>query len=396
MRRLGSTLIHSYAPVKEDPFVTIVKFEKLLSRRGGTLAAVTASVAAGSLLLTSCSNSDNGGSGAESTSTFDLTNTTGELRGEGASSQQKAMELFGVAYQSAVPGASLAYNATGSGAGQKQFIAGQVDFGGSDSPLKDDQVADAAKRCGGNEAWHLPMVVGPVAVAFKIDGVDSVNLSVNTVAKIFKGEIKNWNDPAIAAENEGASLPDLPISVLYRAEESGTSDNFQKFLKAATDGYWDTDGKTFPTKVGSGAQGSSGVADQVKATNGAITYVESGYATAAGLGVASLDFGAGPVKLSTESVNKALSNVAFKGKGNDLIVDSDALFSSKEAGSYPLVLTTYEIVCSAGYDAETSGRVKDFLHTMLDNQSADLEEAGYVPLSGSFRDKLVTAVDAVK
>ncbi|MCI1255081.1 MULTISPECIES: phosphate ABC transporter substrate-binding protein PstS [Corynebacterium] len=359
-------------------------------------ATALAALAAGSLLLTSCSNSGNGGSEAESTSTFDLTNTSGELRGEGASSQQKAMELFGVAYQTAVPGASLAYNATGSGAGQKQFIAGQVDFGGSDSPLKDEQIADAAKRCGGNDAWHLPMVVGPVAVAFKLDGVDTLNLSVDTVAKIFKGEITNWNDPAVAAENQGTTLPDLPISVLYRAEESGTSDNFQKFLTAATDGYWDTEGKTFPTKVGSGAQGSSGVADQVKATNGAITYVESGYATAAGLGIAALDFGSGPVELSTESVNKALAGVKFTGTGNDLVVDSEALFAANEPGAYPLALTTYEIVCSAGYDTETAGRVKDFLHTILDNQNADLEEAGYVPLSGSFRDKLVAAVDALQ
>lgn len=358
-------------------------------------ATAVAAVAVGSLLLTSCSNTGDGGSGAEPTSSFDLTGTTGELRGEGASSQQKAMELFGVAYRSAVPGASLAYNATGSGAGQKQFIAGQVDVGGSDSPLKDEQVADAAKRCGGNDAWHLPMVVGPVAVAFRVDGVDALNLSVGTVAKIFKGEITNWNDPEIAAENGGVALPDLPVSVLYRAEESGTSDNFQKFLGSATHGYWDTEGKTFPTKVGAGAQGSSGVADQVKATNGAITYVESGYAASAGLGVAALDFGSGPVELSTDSVNRALADVTFSGKGNDLVVDSDALFASKAPGAYPLALTTYEIVCSAGYDGETAGRVKDFLHTVLDNQSPELEQAGYVPLTGAFRDRLATAVDAL-
>nr|WP_156980448.1 phosphate ABC transporter substrate-binding protein PstS [Corynebacterium terpenotabidum] len=364
-----------------------------MTRSAATVSALAA-LTAGSLLLTSCSNSSDG-SGSSANSAFDLSGTTGELRGEGASSQQKAMELFGVAYQSAVPGATLAYNATGSGAGQKQFIAGQVDFGGSDSALSGDQVADAAERCGGNDAWHLPMVVGPVAVAFRIDGVDALNLSVDTLAKIFKGEITTWNDPTIAAENDGVDLPDLPISVLYRAEESGTSDNFQKFLNVATDGYWDTEGKTFPTKVGAGAQGSSGVADQVKATDGAITYVESGYATAAGLGVAALDFGAGPVALSTESVNTALSAATFTGTGNDLVVDSEALFASQEPGAYPLALTTYQIVCSAGYDEETADRVKDFLYTILDNQNDDLESAGYVPLSGSFRDRLVTAVDAL-
>ncbi|MEJ6550804.1 phosphate ABC transporter substrate-binding protein PstS [Corynebacterium sp. USCH3] len=364
--------------------------------RRRTLTAAAATVAAGSLVLTGCSNSGNGDGDSAAESSYDLSATQGELRGEGASSQQKAMEQFGVAYSSAVPGAVLAYNATGSGAGQKQFIANQVDFGGSDSPLDEEQAAAAATRCEDNPAWHLPMVVGPVAVAFHLDGVDELNLSVETVARIFKGEIRTWNDEAIAAENEGVDLPDQPIDVLYRAEESGTSDNFQKFLKTATDGLWEDEGKTFPTRVGSGAQGSSGVADQVKATNGSITYVESGFATANDLGIANLDFGAGPTELNAETVNKALDQVAFSGEGNDLVVDSDALFAMKEEGAYPLALTTYEIVCSAGYDEETGARVKDFLHTILDNQNDQLEEAGYIPLGGSFKEKLETAVDALQ
>lgn len=357
--------------------------------RGGTVAAA---LVAGSLILTSCSNSDSdSGSGSDSGS--DLSGTTGQLTGEGATSQQTAMEFFGAAYSSAAPGATLAYNGTGSGSGQKQFIAGQVDVGGSDSPLDEDQVQAAAERCGNNPAWHLPAVVGPVAVAYHLDGVDELNLSVSTVAKIFKGEITNWNDPAIAAENDGADLPDKDINVLYRSEESGTTDNFQKFLKTATDGEWEGEGKTFPTKVGSGAQGSSGVAEQVKSTDGAITYVESGYAR--DLGTAKLDFGAGPVELSADSVNKALANAEFSGEGNDLVVDSDALFSQKEAGAYPLALTTYEIVCSKGYDEDTANRVKDFLHVILDNQNESLGEKGYVPLSGAFEEKLKTAVDAI-
>ncbi|MGO1950646.1 MAG: phosphate ABC transporter substrate-binding protein PstS [Mycobacteriaceae bacterium] len=367
-----------------------------MTQRRRTVTAAAATVAAGSLILTGCSNSDsdNGGDAAESN--YELTNTEGELRGEGASSQQKAIEQFSVAYSSAVPGATLAYNATGSGSGQKQFIADQVDFAGSDSPLDEEQAGQAAERCDGNDAWHLPAVVGPVAVAYNLEGVGELNLSTETVAKIFKGDIKNWNDEAIAAENEGVDLPDKPIDVLYRAEESGTSDNFQSFLKTATDGLWEDEGKTFPTGVGSGAQGSSGVADQVAATDGAITYVESGFATANDLGIANLDFGAGPTELSPETVNKALDSVEFSGEGNDLVVDSEALFSMEEEGAYPLALTTYEIVCSAGYDEETAGQVKDFLHTILDNQNDQLEEAGYIPLSGSFKEKLETAVDELQ
>lgn len=363
-------------------------------RRTATVAAAT--VAAGSLILAGCSNSNSGDGGADAESSYDLTNTEGELRGEGASSQQKAIEQFSVAYSSAVPGATLSYNATGSGSGQTQFIADQVDFAGSDSPLDEEQAAQAAKRCGDNDAWHLPLVVGPVAVAYNLEGVGDLNLSVETVAKIFKGEIKNWNDEAIAAENEGVDLPDKPIDVLYRSEESGTSDNFQSFLKTATDGLWEDEGKTFPTNVGSGAQGSSGVADQVKETDGAITYVESGFANANDLGIANLDFGAGPTELSSETVNKALENVEFSGEGNDLVVDSESMFASEEEGAYPLALTTYEIVCSAGYDEDTAGRVKDLMHTILDNQNDQLEESGYIPLSGSFKEKLETAIDELE
>ncbi|MBC2681219.1 phosphate ABC transporter substrate-binding protein PstS [Corynebacterium anserum] len=351
---------------------------------------------ASSLVLTACSNADNaaGGGKGDSTSNYDMADVTGELTGEGASSQQNAMEnVFAPAFSAA--GSSLAYNSTGSGSGQTQFVAGQVDFAGSDSPLKDDQIAAAQKRCDDHPAWHLPMVIGPVAIAYNLDGVDSLNLDTKTIAKIFKGEIKKWNDKAIAAQNKGVELPDQDISVVYRSDESGTSDNFQKFLSASS-GEWNSEGKAFPSKVGSGANGSTGVADQVAATPGAITYVESGFAKERKeLGIANIDFGSGPVELSKETVNNALSAAQFSGKGNDLIVDSKALYSEKGKNQYPLVLTTYEIVCSAGYDQETAGLVKNFLYTILDNQNQSLEDAGYIPVDGQFKSKLEHAVKAL-
>ena len=360
-------------------------------------SAAAATLFAGSLILTACSNADNndngGSNGAESTR--EMEEATGELRGEGASSQDNAIQnIFGPAFSNT--GATLAYTASGSGDGQKKFIAGQADFAGSDSPLKDDQIADAKKRCEGNDAWHLPMVIGPVAIAYHLEGVDTLNLSPKTVAKIFKGEIKKWDDEAIKSENEGVDLPSKPIEVVYRSDESGTSDNFQKFLAAST-GEWDSEGKQFPTKVGTGAPKSKGVADQVAQTDGAITYVESGFAEELDkVNVANIDFGAGPVELNKENVNKALSAAEFKGEGNDLVVDSKKLYSLKGEGEYPLVLTTYEIVCSAGYDENTGKLVKNFLYTILDNQNDDLADQGYIPLDGEFKSKLEKAVDALK
>ncbi|WP_232843241.1 phosphate ABC transporter substrate-binding protein PstS [Corynebacterium hindlerae] len=357
--------------------------------------AVLGAVAAGSIALTACSEtSENGSDGT--TKVEGLSNTTGQLVAEGASSQQKAVDLFGIKYSEAVPGATFSYTASGSGSGQKQFIAGQVAFGGSDSPLKDDQVEAAKQRCEGNEAWHLPMVIGPVAVAYNIPGVDSVVLTPEVTAKIFKGEITKWNAPEIVELNKDAKLPELDIKVVYRSEESGTTDNFQKFLKATSNGVWEGSGKSFPAAVGAGANGSTGVVGEVEKTEGGITYVEAGFAKDAGLGVAKIDFGSGAVELSNESVNKALANLSYKGEGHNMVVDSTKLFEMKEAGAYPLVLTTYEIVCSAGYDAETSGRVKDFLKVALANQGSDLEELGYIPVEGEFKDKLTAAVDAIK
>lgn len=369
--------------------------------------SIFALTAVGAMTLAACSETGTTNTGAasgsdSSTSAEGLSGATGQLVAEGATSQQKAMDLFNVKYQAAVPGASLAYNATGSGSGQTQFINGQVAFAGSDSPLKEDQIDKATERCGGAEAWHLPMVIGPVAVAYNLDGVDSLALDTETIAKIFKGEITSWDDPAIAAANEGVSLPSEPIKVVYRSEESGTSDNFQKFLKAAAPSVWETTGKAFPTAVGAGANGSAGVANEVEATNGAITYVEAGFAHEKDLPMVNIDFGAGPVELNDESVNKALDGLSFKGEGNNMVVDSTRLFEQKAEGAYPLILTTYEIVCSdysAAGDAEgTADMVRDFLTVALNNQSDELADLGFVPVdpSSTHGERLAEAVAAIK
>ncbi|WP_047260136.1 phosphate ABC transporter substrate-binding protein PstS [Corynebacterium uterequi] len=340
-------------------------------------ASLVGVVAVGSAALVAC------GSGSGS-----------ELVGEGASSQQNAMAIFGAKY-SEETGNTLAYNPTGSGSGRTNFVAGQVDFAGSDSPLKDDQVDPAAERCGGNEAWHLPFVIGPVAIAYNLDGVDSVTLSIPTLAQIFSGKITNWNDPAIAKDNEGAKLPDQKISVLYRSDESGTSDNFQKFLSTAAPGEWKGEGQQFPQEVGSGANGSNGVATEANSIPGAITYVEYGFVKQNDkLKAANLDFGAGSTELSVETVNAALEALEFKTEGHNMVVDADALFAQNQAGSYPLILTTYEIVCSAGYDDETAALVKEFLQTSLNNQG-EIAEAGFIPVEGGHKERLQAAIDAL-
>ena len=364
-------------------------------------AAIAGVAAITSVSLVACGGSNDtaaeGDNATDATNIEGLSGQTGQLVAEGATSQANAMDYFGSRYAEAVPGANLAYNATGSGSGIKNFIGNQAVFAGSDSALKEDkgEVEKARERCGGNDAWHLPMVIGPVAIAYNLEGVDELNLTIDNVVEIFNGTIKNWNDPKIAENNKDAQLPDQNISVIYRSDESGTSDNFQKFLSAASDGKWEGEGKAFPQNVGAGANGSTAVAEQVKATSGAVTYVEAGYAHDLDLGVANIDFGSGAVELNNESVNKALANVQFKSEGHDMVVDSKSLFASKNEGAYPLVLTTYEIVCSKGYDEATKNMVKDFLNIVLESQDAELEDAGFIPVSGEFADKLKAAVDAI-
>ena len=375
----------------------VISEEKVkASNRTRSLALVSV-LAIGGLTLGACNSDNNVDDAAEKASDLKLSGTTGQLTAEGSSAQQKAMDVFSNAYSSAVQGAQFSYTPSGSGAGQKQFIAGQVDFGGSDSPMDDQQREDAKAQHCGSDVWQLPMVVGPVAVAYNLEGADKVALTPETIAKIFKGEITKWNDDAIKASNDGVDLPDTPIKVIYRSDESGTSDNFQKFLKAATPENWDTTGKAFPSVAGAGANGSSGVTKEVQATNGAITYVEAGFAKEAGVHMAAIDFGEGAVELNDDTVGKALEKMEFKGEGNNMVVDANALFSMKEKDAYPLFLTTYELVCSKYKDKEVGDRVRDFLTVALEaGQNDTLSSQGYIPVKGDYKDKLKKAVDEIQ
>jgi phosphate transport system substrate-binding protein len=365
----------------------------------GTTLSAAALVA---LTLSACGSDNNaetstssGASGSAQAGSADCGGKN-SVTAEGSTAQQNAIAEFNKVWGQVCSGKTLAYNPTGSGAGVDQFIAKQVDFAGSDSALKDDQVAKGAERCAGGEAWNLPLVFGPVAMAYNVDGVDSLVVNGDVLAKIFQGQIKKWNDPAIAALNSGATLPDADIKPIYRSDSSGTTDNFQKYLGAAAPDAWTKGaGKEFQGGAGEGAQKSAGVVQAVQATPGSIGYVEKGFAQQAGLKMAQIDSGGGAVELTDESTQKAVDSAKFKGEGNDLILDLDALYASKEAGVYPLMLATYEIVCSTGYDADTAAAVKSFLTVAANEGQANLSAAGYVPLPDAFKERLLKSVDAI-
>ncbi|WP_370945478.1 phosphate ABC transporter substrate-binding protein PstS [Amycolatopsis sp. cg5] len=319
------------------------------------------------------------------------------LSAEGSSAQNNAVEIFKQKYTAKCAGQQVNYNPTGSGAGVKQFNANQVDFAGSDSPLSGAD-ADAAKARCASDAWNLPLVVGPVAIAYKLQGVDKLVLTPEVTAKIFNGGIKTWDDPAIKAVkgNEALTLPSKPIQVVSRSDESGTTDNFQKYLKAASKGAWTQgDGKAFKGGVGNGAAKSNGVVEAVKAADGAITYVEGAFAKD-GVTAAQLDSGSGAVELSAANVAKALDAAKFKKEGtNDLALDLDGIYASNTPGAYPLLLTTYEIVCSKYADANVSKAVKAFLNVAATDGQKPLSDKGYVPIPSSLQTKVLEAIKAI-
>jgi phosphate transport system substrate-binding protein len=368
------------------------------------LASVTGAALVGTLALSGCGSDNNSAAspGASAGAKSAAVNcATGTLSGEGSSAQKNAIEQAITDFQTACPGATVNYNPTGSGAGIKQFIAGQVGFAGSDSALKTKpkegstsiEQADADKTCG-SPAWNIPMVTGPIAVAYNLKGVDKLILTPAVTAKIFDGTIKTWNDKAIAAINPGVTLPATPITVFFRSDESGTTENFTKYLSAAAPKDWTAEPAKKWTGKGQGKEKSAGVASGVKATDGGITYVEWSYAKDNKLGIAQIDNGSGPVELTGAAVGKAVSAAKQTGTGNDLALKLD--YATKEAGAYPILLVTYEIVCSKGKDPAQAKLTKAFLQSFAAaDMQTKLQEIGYAPLPSDIQAKVLTSVNAL-
>jgi phosphate transport system substrate-binding protein len=374
----------------------------LTSRR---IAGLSGVALVGSLALSACGSDNNTtetaapGASSSGSSSANIACAKGTLNGEGSSAQKNAIEEAIRTFQDACAGATVNYASTGSGAGVKQFLGGQVDFGGSDSALKtvaaDGKVEteEAAKACG-SPAWNLPMVTGPVTFAYNVKGVDKLTMTPDVAAKIFNGVITSWNDPAIAKINPGVTLPSEPIKVFFRSDESGTTDNFTKWLHAAAPASWPAEPGKKWTGKGEGKPQNTGVATAVKDTEGGVTYAEWSYAKDNKLGIAQIDNGGGAVELNAESVGKMVATATQVGKGNDLSLKLD--YATKEAGAYPINLVTYEIVCSKAKDPAKVELLKAFLKhfSSVDTQKS-LEDIGYAPLPAEVQAKVATAIDAL-
>ncbi len=331
---------------------------------GTRLAALGGVALAGALSLTACGTDDNGGGRRRHGRQRRLCEVHGQ-RGRLQSAQANAMSEWIKGYQQSCAGANVNYNASGSGAGVQAFTGGQVAFAGSDSALKPEEHGPADARCKTGKAIDLPMVGGPIAIIYNLKGVDGIQLSPATIAGIFAGKIKTWNDPAIAKENSGAKLPSTPIKPLHRADDSGTTDNLTKFLLATAPDVWKFEGgKTFPAQAGGqGLKGSDGVSTGVKQGDGTIGYAELSYATNGKLQTAKV-----PERLRQPTARSAPTPPPRRsrarqvaGTGGDLALTLD--YKAKDG--YPIVLVTYEIVCQKGLPDEQAKFVKSFLDLHL-------------------------------
>jgi phosphate transport system substrate-binding protein len=365
---------------------------KLSTRTRATTLAVAL---AGTLALTACGASNEGGNAAGGGSSDSAQKLSGTLNGAGSSAQQAAMQGWTAGFNKAQPDVTVNYDPVGSGGGREQFISGAVAFAGSDSPLStDEELPGAQKRCAGG--FELPNYVSAIAVIYHLEGVDELNLSPDTVAKIFSGSVKTWNDPAIKADNPDATLPSTAITPVHRSDKSGTTKNFTDYLTKAAPGSW-KDGAVdeWAGKGGEAANGTSGVVQAVTGGEGTIGYADE--SQAGDLGIAKVKVGDTFVAPSAEGAAAVVENSKVQsGRGTyDFALDINRTPTS--ADQYPIVLVSYHIGCVT-YDDKAQGElVKAFMGYVISSagQDAAAQQAGSAPISDTLRQQSQTAVDAI-
>jgi phosphate transport system substrate-binding protein len=276
-------------------------------------------------------------------------------------------------YHKAHPNLAFNYQAIGSGGGIQQITAGTVDFGASDAPMKDDQIAKIP------DVVHVPMVLGAVVVTYNAQ-VKSLRLTPEVLADVFLGKITKWNDPAIAKLNPGEKLPDLAITVAHRSDGSGTSFGFTDYLTKVSPAWKEKvgAGTSVQWPVGLGGKGNDGVAGLVKQTPGAIGYVELAYANQNKLALAELRNADGEyVKPSLESTSAAAAGVTMP---------ADYRVSITNAGgkhSWPIASFTYLLVRKDQQDTAKGDALVQFLWWAVHDGQKEAAPLDYAPLPRS-------------
>lgn len=321
---------------------------------------------------------------------------SGSLNGSGASSMANAQQAWRDRF-SADYGVTVNYNPTGSGTGREQFIAGAVSFAGTDSILDEEELDAAANRCG-SEVIELPLYISPIAIAYNLPGVEELNLSAANVAAIFSGEITNWNDEAIAADNEGVELPDLDIVPVNRADDSGTTENFTEYIvEAAGEEAWPYEpNDAWPIAGTQSAEKTSGVMDLTAQTEGAITY---GDASQIGdLSAANVEVNGEFLAYSPEAAAAIVDGSEPTADATDKILTVELKRDGSVENAYPVVMISYVVACTEYDDAQEAANVKGYLSFMASGegqQAATAAGGGNAPISDDLKSRVMPAIDSI-
>ncbi|GAA3657516.1 phosphate ABC transporter substrate-binding protein PstS [Microbacterium marinilacus] len=325
---------------------------------------------------------------------------SGTISATGASSQGSAQEAWVAAFQTANGDVTVNYNPTGSGVGRENFISGAANsnFIGSDRAFNDEEIAAGGfGACVTDDIVEVPAYISPVAIAFNLDGVDTLNLDAATIAGIFSGEIDNWNDDAIASQNEGVELPDQAITPVFRSDPSGTQETFTSYLEATAPDVWtDEASDEWPLDIGEGAQGTSGVKQAISAGAGYIGFLDASQAD--GLGQTAVKVGDEYVPYSADAAAALVeASPLVEGRSDhDLAFEVDA--AAAPDGSYPIALVSYLIACTEYEDPEVATLVKEYIGfvTSTEGQEIAAEAAGSAPLSSGLQEQISTALEAIQ
>jgi phosphate transport system substrate-binding protein len=356
-----------------------------MMRTAGIATVVALGVAACGSSSSGTSGGSGGSGGGSATS----------LSPQGSTFQQTLEQQWATKFHAANSADKITYTGTGSTAGITAFTQGTAPFAGSDVTMTADQESAAAKTCG-STALTIPITSGGVAIMYNLPGVSKpLNLSAATVAGIFMGKITKWNDSEIASENSGVTLPSTPISTYYRADGSGTTNVLSGFLTAAAPTVWTLGvNKQFTNwPTGTGATGSSGVAQGVKSTPGGITYAEITYAKQDSLQTAAIKgFGSGYVALSNASVAKSIqSGFKVTGTGSDL---AGALNFQKMTG-YPISTVSYVLVCSKYSNSGEGSLVNKYLTYAAGDGQSEGPALGFAPLPSKLATKALASIATI-
>jgi len=310
------------------------------------------------------------------------------LNGAGATFPYPIYSKWFDEYAKVDPSVRFNYQSIGSGGGQKQILAQTVDFGASDGPMSDDNLAKAPGKI-----LHIPTVAGAVVLTYNLSGNPSLKLDGDTIAGIYLGQIKKWNDPKITALNPGAKLPDQDIVVVHRSDGSGTTFIFTDYLSKVSAEWKQKAGNNTSVNwpSGIGGKGNEGVSGQVKQTPGAIGYVELIYALQNKMSYADVKNAAGQfTKPTIESVTAALATAN---------IPDDFRFSMTNApgnDAYPIAGATWLLVYQQQKDPAKGKKLVEFLKWAVTKGEGMVKELNYAPLPDAVQQRVLKRIDEIK